>query len=149
GIGVALGEEISGRREMYITQVFTRVPPKLDPAVASETLRQKVAAANRVVSRSTTLQEIAQQFAEALAAGRSREDAYQLVRRRLDGVGKLYQRFGTVITATGNLDVLDGAALVGDSVVDEVAVGVAQGVHPDIGEGAFWIVLLLANRRVP
>ena len=32
GIGVVLGDEISGRRELFLTQVFIRIPPKIDPA---------------------------------------------------------------------------------------------------------------------
>ncbi len=34
GIGVVLGAEVGGRRELFVTEMFTRVPPPLDPAAA-------------------------------------------------------------------------------------------------------------------
>jgi uncharacterized protein YkwD len=146
GIGVALGEEISGRREIFITQVFTRVPPKLDPAKAFETVRQKLQAARSMVA-AARLQLPAQQFASALASGLSRDAAYDSIRGQLTGLGRHYQRVGSVITATADLDSFDGASVVAESAGDEVGIGIAQGPHPDYGERAIWIVILLALRR--
>ena len=54
---------------------------------------------------------------------------------------------GSVITATADLDSFDGVGVVAESVADEVGIGIAQGPHPDFGDSAIWIVILLANRR--
>src|SRR5205814_113790 len=90
GIGVAFGEEISGRREIFITQVFTRVPPKIDPAKAVESVRQKLAAVQRPLVPAIQLRGPAQEFADALASGRSREQAYSAVRTQLESLGRRY-----------------------------------------------------------
>jgi len=35
---------------------------------------------------------------------------------------------------------------VGQYHPDDIGVGIAQGTHPEIGEGAVWIVILMAER---
>jgi uncharacterized protein YkwD len=146
GIGVVFGDEVSGRREIFITQVFTRVPPKIDVARTTETVRQRIAAA-RPVANSARLSAIAQQLADALASGKTRDQAYPLVKKQVDGLGAVYSRVGSVITAASELDSIDGRGLIGDAKPDDVGIGIAQGMHPDIGDNAIWIVLLLAEKR--
>lgn len=146
GIGVVFGEEISGRREIFITQVFTRIPPKIDPGRATEQIVQKVNTVKKV-GHAPKLAAIAQQLADQLAAGKTREQAYPAVRRQVDALGGTYLRVSSVITAASDVDSLDGPSLLGDLKPDDIGVGIAQGNHPEIGEGAVWIVLLLANRR--
>ena len=58
-----------------------------------------------------------------------------------------YSRVGSVITAVGDLDTVDGKNLLGDATPDDVGIGIAQGPHPEIGDGAMWIVVLLAQKR--
>ena len=147
GLGVRFGDEVSGRREMFVTQVFMRVPPRIDPAKAVETVHRKLAAAHQTLVVTTELGGLAQQLADQLAAGKSREQAYEVIRSKVDRLGRVYQRVGSVITATADLDTLDGAALLGDAVARDVGIGVAQGPHPDIGDQAIWVIVLLADRR--
>jgi uncharacterized protein YkwD len=147
GIGVLFGEEVSGRREMFITQVFTRVPPKIDRAKVVDTVRQKLVAVRSTLLQTPILGGLAQQLADGLAAGESRDQAYLAIKHPIDGFGRSYQRVGTVITATADLDTVDGGGLLGDSTADDIGIGIAQGPHPEIGENAIWIVLLLATRR--
>jgi len=104
GIGVMFGEEVSGRREMFITQVFTRVPPKIDPARAIETVRQKLVAVRATLMHTPMLAGLAQKFADRIADGEPREQAYQAIRQPIDGLGRSYQRVASVITATSDLD---------------------------------------------
>jgi hypothetical protein len=52
-----------------------------------------------------------------------------------------------VIRAVADLDRIPGAGLPGRDPVDELGLGIAQGPHPEIGDNAIWIVVLLANRR--
>ncbi|MBL9018198.1 MAG: hypothetical protein JNL83_28685 [Myxococcales bacterium] len=148
GIGVVFGDEVSGRREIFITQVFTRVPPKIDPAQATAIVVQRISqGAGKPVGNAAKLAVIAQQLADALAAGKTREQAYALVNKQVAALGGSYARVGSVITAAADLETLDGKTLLGGSGVDEIGVGIAQGPHPEIGEGAMWIVVLLGQKR--
>ena len=146
GMGAVFGEEVSGRREIFITQVFTRVPPKVDPAKAAELVFQRISSV-RPTGNSARLAAIAQRLADALASGKTRDQAYPLVKRDVDGLGSVYGRVGSVITAAADLDSVDGTSLVGDQKVDDVGIGIAQGPHPEIGDGAVWIVVLLGQKR--
>jgi len=148
GIGVVFGDEGLGRREIFVTQVFTRVPPKVDTSQAGATVQQRILAASpKAFGTNPKLATIAQQLADALATGKTREQAYPLVKRQVDNLGNVYARVGSVITAAADLDTLDGRSLLGDGIVDDIGVGVAQGPHPEIGEGAMWIVVLMAQKR--
>ncbi len=146
GIGVVFGDEVSGRREIFITQVFTRVPPKIDPAKVTEQIRAKLIAV-KPMGTNVRLVAIAQQLADQLAAGKTREQAYPTVRKQVDALGNVYSKVGSVITAAAEIDSLDGGAILGDARPDEIGIAVAQGPHPEIGEKAIWIVVLLAHKR--
>jgi hypothetical protein len=145
GIGVVLGEEVSGRREMFVTQVFTRVPPKVEPARVAELVRQRIHAV-RPISVNASLASVAQGLADGLAAGKSRDSLWPGARKRLDAMGSVYGRVGSVITAVADVDTIDGKELVGEYKPDDIGVGIAQGPHPEIGDGAVWIVVLMAER---
>jgi uncharacterized protein YkwD len=145
GIGVIFGEEVSGRREMFVTQVFIRIPPKVEGAQAAEVVRQRINAVRPIVVNAK-LQSIAQELAEGLAAGKSRDSLWPNARKKLDAGNTLYARVGSVVSAVAELEAIDGASLVGDYKPDDIGVGIAQGNHPDIGEGAIWIVVLMAER---
>ena len=80
GISVVLGDDVSGRRELFLTQVFIRIPPKIDPARATELVHQRIAAA-RNVAVNAQLSSIAQQVAEGLAAGKSRDSLWPAARK--------------------------------------------------------------------
>lgn len=146
GIGVVFGDQVSGRRELFITQTFMRVPPRLDVASALDVVRERLVAA-RPVGVNAKLQAIAQAMADDLARGKTRDEAYPAVRRQVDALGPIYKRVGSVVTAVGELEAVDGATLIGETRPDDVGIGLAQGAHPDIGDNAIWIVVLLAERR--
>ena len=148
GIGVILGEEVAGRREMFLTQVFIRIPPKVEPAQAADLVRQRIDAVRPVVVNAK-LQQVAQELAEGLAAGKTRDALWPGARKKLDGMNQsttAYARIGSVVSAVAELDAIDGKSLLGDYKADDIGVGIAQGNHPDIGEGAIWVVVLMAER---
>lgn len=147
GIGIIYGDEVSGRREIFITQVFTRVPPKLDPATAAEAIRKRIYAV-RPIGGDLQLAGIAQDLAAGLARGLTREAAYAPLKARVDALGRRYARVGSVITTTASVDVVDGASLLGDATPDDIGVGIAQGSHAEIGDGAIYVVVLL-GKRIP
>jgi hypothetical protein len=148
GVGVVLGDDVSGRREMFVTQVFIRIPPKVEPAKAAELVRDRIATVRPVVV-TAGLSGVAQMLADGLAAGKSRDEMWPRARKQLDAVSGPYQRVGSVITAVAELDTVDGKELVGDYRPDDIGIGIAQGNHPEIGENAVWIVVLLAERGPP
>jgi uncharacterized protein YkwD len=145
GIGVALGDDVGGKRELFVTQVFIRIPPKVDAARAAQIVEQQLDTV-RAVKRNPKLTATAQQLADGLAAGKSRDSLWPAASHQLDALGNQYARVGSVITAVSELDSLDGKQLVGDYKPDDVGIGIAQGTHPEIGEGAIWIVILMAEK---
>lgn len=145
GIGVVLGEEVSGHREMFLTQVFIRIPPKVEVKDAADIVRERIDRVRPVVVNAK-LQGVAQELAEGLAAGKSRDSLWPGARKKLDQGNTTWARVGSVVTAVADLDTLDGKQLVGDYKPDDIGVGIAQGNHPEIGERAIWIVILMAER---
>lgn len=145
-LGAVLGENHSGRQEMYITEVFTYARPTLDPGKAIEQVRERVAAV-RPVGNNPELDAIAQEFADGLAHGKSNDDAYAAIKHRVAALGKQYARIVRVITTAIELDTVKGAAILGDSTPDDVGIGVVQGPHPKLGDNAIFVVALLATRR--
>ena len=149
GIGVVLGEELEGgRRELFVTQVFTRIPPKVDPKLVIATVQQRIiSTVHKPLGTNPKLAASAQRLADELAGGKTQAQAYPLVAKQIEALGNVYARVGSVITAAGDLDTIDGKSLLGDGIVDDIGIGVAQGPHPEIGEGAVWIVVLMAQKR--
>jgi uncharacterized protein YkwD len=146
GIGVVLGDEVSGRREMFVTQVFTRVPPKVDAAKTAQIVVDRINAA-RPVRSNPGLAAVAQDLATGLAAGKTRESLWPGAKKKLDSIGGNFARLGSVVTASADVSEIDGKELLGDYKADEIGVGIAQGPHPQIGDGAIWIVVLLAEKK--
>ena len=148
GIGVAFGDEVAGRREMLLTQVFIRIPPKVDPAAAVALVHRRLSAAHPV-GIDPTLQKVAQQLATGLAAGKTRDEMWPSASKTLDALGAKYARVGSVVTAVADLSSVDGKELLGAYQPVDVGIGIAQGTHPEIGENAIWIVVLMAEPRQP
>ena len=146
GVGVVLGDIVSGRREVFVTEVFIRVPPHIDAARAAEQVRTKLNTV-RPMAADPQLEAAAQGLAERLAAGVPRDRAWAEARKPLSALAERYARVGSVITTVGDLDSIEGDALLGGSKSSTVGIGIAQGDHPQLGPGAVWIVLLLGDRR--
>ena len=134
---------------MFVTQVFTRVPPKIDRAKAVALVRQKIVAVRSTLLHTPMLAQLAQQIADGLAVGESLDHATPTRKLSSDSPARSYQHIGSVSTATANLDALDGADLLGDLAAEDFGVGIAQGAHPEIGENAIWVVLVLATQHIP
>lgn len=146
GIGVVLGAEVGGRRELFVTEMFTRVPPPLDPVAAHARVATLLGAGDGP-EVDPALDAIAGEFAAALARGVPRADAKRVVARRLDEVSARYRQAASVVTAVTDLDALVARELLGDMAADKVGIGLAQGPHPELGDGAYWVVLVLARTR--
>lgn len=146
GVGITFGEEVSGRREIFITQVFTRMPPKLDAATAAELIRKRIGAVHAAES-DPTLAGIAQELAEGVAKGLSRDQVYASLKPRVDALARRYARVGSVITTALDVGTVDAASILGNARPDDIGIGIGQGNHAELGEGAVYIVVLLATRH--
>jgi len=122
------------------------VPPKLDPPAAIELIRKRIAAVH-AAGEDPALTGIAQDLASAMAKGQSREQAYAPLRSRVDALARRYARVASVITTIADVDTLDGASILGGARPEEIGIGVGQGAHPELGEGAIYVVVLLGTRR--
>ena len=146
GVGIVFGEEVAGRREMFVTQVFIRVTPKVDPAAVGDDLREGIADVKSLES-DTSLDLIAGELAAALARGEDRKTASARASKALEKLAKKFAKVGSVITTVADLDALDPKSLVGDVNATHMGIGIAQGTHDELGEGAVYVVLLLAIGR--
>lgn len=145
-IGAALGDEIAGRRELFMTTVATQPRTKIDPAQAAEQARQCLAAV-RPLRDSPALDTLAQALAAESASGSAPDPSDDARKRRIHALRGQYARVTTVSTVVIALDTLDCASLLGDAHPDDIGVGIAQGPHAKLGDDAIFIALLLATRR--
>jgi uncharacterized protein YkwD len=146
GIGIVFGEEVAGRREMFVTQVFTRVSPTVDPDDVAADLRIALGKV-RTLGDDTALDRVAVQYARDLAAGVASKEASARASKSLEGMSQRYRRIGSVVTTVSDLEALDAASLIEGAVATHVGIGIAQGSHEELGEGAIYVVLLVAVER--
>ncbi len=146
GVGIVFGEEIAGRRAMFVTQVFIRITPEIDPEVVREDLRAQIDDV-RSFRSDDALDKVAEDLAVELAAGTDAKQASARASRSLEAMTQKFRRVGSVITTVADLDALDVSTLFSESSSTHLGIGVAQGTHEDLGEGAIWIVLLLGVSR--
>src|SRR5262249_12965338 len=89
GIGVAVGHTIGGEPELYVTELFLRVIPKLAPEEGAREVAAAIAAARAKagvapVVEDPALSQIATSYAAALAAGKDRDAADAAADRALN-----------------------------------------------------------------
>lgn len=145
GIGVALGELVSGRPEMFVSQVITRINPKIDPSAVAAALHARITAV-RPLPRVVALDQVAQLVVEDLASGKSRETAWSRSAAEVKALSKQYVRVASTVTAFTDIASADVDALLHEGG-DELGIGIAQGPHPQLGDGATWVVLLAGDRK--
>jgi uncharacterized protein YkwD len=146
GIGIVFGDEVAGRREMFVTQVFTRVPPKIEHRAVVKVVQEKIDVA-RDITHDTSLGELAQRYADDIAGGKSTEEASKRSKRRMKDFAPQYSRVTTVVSTVADVDAFNPDTVLTDRKTTHYGVGVAQGQHDVIGEGAIYIVLMVARER--
>jgi uncharacterized protein YkwD len=146
GVGIVFGEAVAGRGEMFVTQVFIRVTPKIDPVAVTEQVRTAITNV-KALGADKTLDTVARELADALARGEDRKAASARASKSLEKLGGKYAKVGSVITTVADLDALDAKNQVGDTIATHVGIGIAQGTHEELGEGAIFVVLLLGVAR--
>ena len=143
-IGVVLGEDVAGRREIFVTQLFIRRTARIDPRAVGDQVRARVKASG--LSEDPRLSEVAQALADGIAAGSSPNDASVVANRRLSGMNLPYARVTTLVTTVADLAAFKPKDSLRDASIRVFGAGVAQGDHEVMGEGAIHIVLLLAHK---
>ncbi len=144
GVGIVLGKEVSDRREMFITQVFIRIPPVIDRDQFSKQLANKLRAV-RPLTKDAKLEKIARDFADRVAAGQSPKNVANRASTALQKMGLNYNAVSTLATAVADLAGFDAASALADKTISYFGIGVSQGDHPDIGPQAIYIVILFGH----
>jgi uncharacterized protein YkwD len=151
GVGVVLGREVNGKRELYVTQLFFRVPPRIPLAQAHQQAVGALVAARKAAGvaelrADVDLEDIAQDLARDLARGDNKDAAARRADQRTEKLASRYSSIITVVVVVG-----DPTTFTDDSVLDGRArhygLGLAQGNHPELGQDAFYVVVLLARPR--
>jgi uncharacterized protein YkwD len=150
GIGVVSQADAEGRPIVYVTAVLIREPPPVDVAKVRDQLREAVAqkrkdARTNAVTPDATLDEVAQQFAVALAAAGGtlpKEKSSELT-------APLNKSFKTVVMISGaKPEPLDFAEEPQATAPGKaLGVGVAQGRHAVLGRNAVYVVLMVGTAR--
>jgi uncharacterized protein YkwD len=145
-MAVMLGGEVAGRRELFVTQLFIRLPAPIDRRQVRDDVTQVIKKRRRQLDEDRELSLIAQELAESVASGATPTDASQGAGKRLAVMRLPYSKVTTQIST-----VADVTSFVPDSSLDDrslaaFGLGVAQGDHDVIGESAIHIVLLFGHQ---
>ncbi len=146
GIGIEVGAEVGGRRELFVTQMFRRVPPPMDAPATVAAIRTRLHGAGRF-GDDAELDRIAADFARQLAAGADPSIVSRQASAALGRVSSRYSRVASMVTAVSEVSALDAAAILAGTTFTHVGIGVGQGDHPELGPGALHVVVLLAQAR--
>ncbi len=146
GIGIVFGDEVARRRELFVTQVFTRVTPKLSPEDAGREIRAALDA-RAGLSRDPKLSTLAQEYANALAAGEPAAEISKRMAPKLDQLSPRYSKVSTSVVALADIAAFDADEAVGEPSITHYGIGVISGAHEQLGEHTLFVVLLLGVAR--
>jgi uncharacterized protein YkwD len=155
GVGVAIGHTtLAGRTEVYVTQLFFQ---KLGPVNFSQArvgfarLASEARAAQKLppLAEDWQLRSIAEELAATLAKQGvgARQTAAAEASRKVDSMGVRYSSVTTLVQVGTNIGDFKNEEALLDPTAGSYGLGVAQGNDPHIGDGALFMVLLLARPR--
>ena len=145
GISVVLGDDVAGRRELFVTQLFIRRTARIDRAAVHTDVRAAIARA-RPIAEDAQLSKVAQDLANGVAGGQTTAEAARLANQKLSGLRLNYSKVTTLVTTVADLAAFKPSESLGDRSITSYGVGISQGDHPVMGEDAIHIVLLLGHR---
>lgn len=145
GIGITLGEEVSGRRELLVTQVFIRVATPINVKETHRVASAKIQSTKKMRA-DAKLAAVARDFASNLAAGLSTSEASAIANKGLDQTANSFTRVSTLVTTVADINAFDPRGALGGPKVSHYGLGVAQGNHVEMGEGAIFVVVLLGQK---
>ncbi len=152
GVGVAVVPATQNQKQsMIVNEVFVKETPPLDIGAVREKLRaaveQKRADARAgQLKDDPNLDQIAQQYAEALAA-----NAGQVPQDQLDAItGSLTKAYQGALNLIAGAEADPMVFAEQPKIIAEgkaLGVGVAQGFHPVLGKNAPYVVILIATPK--
>ncbi len=150
GVGVVQAKDAQGQPVVYVTELLVKELPPIDVAKVRQQLRDEIDRKRRdaridPVKPDPTLDEIAEKFAQALAAAGgtlSKEQASELT-------APLNKSFKSVTMLSGaKQDPMDFAEEPQTTVPGKLlGVGVAQGRHPVLGRNAVYVTIMVGTPR--
>jgi uncharacterized protein YkwD len=150
GVGAVPATDAQGQPLVYVTEIFIRELPPVDLAKARQALRDAVAqkrkdARTNAVASDPRLDEIAQTYAEAVAA----TGGALPKEKHAELTAPLNKDFKTVTMISGaKQEALDFAEESQATAPGKaLGVGVAQGKHPVLGRNATYVVLMVGTPR--
>ncbi len=97
----------------------------------------------------TALEIVARKFAAELATGAKADDVWPAMQSQLSEVDRKYVRFRYSVTKLSTLDALPRDRMVekllNGQTADDIGVAVRQAPHPEIGNGAIWVVVVYGD----
>lgn len=140
GIGV-----VEANGVVFASEVFVHVGPTIDPGLVAKQLSDALS-----VTRDRTidleLAAIAKEFAEGLASGTPEDEVWSAMRSQIAAVERRYVKLRYTVTAVADVAALDPPQLLAGFPADTIGVGVGQGTHPQLGDGAIWVVVVIGER---
>lgn len=151
GVGVALRTGPDGQPAAYLVELFTQVLAPLDPVKVRTDVRAGLAqrraeAKASPVTSDPFLEEVAQRYAEALAAAGG-ELSSARSEELTQPVARKYKEINLVPGAKADPMVFAAEpSLLGKSGKG-LGVGAARGAHPVLGKNAVFVVVITATKR--
>jgi uncharacterized protein YkwD len=149
GVGVALGREVGGQRELYVTQIFFREPPKLDlpSALALATRSISEARAHAQIPAAVPDRELSR-LAQSLATRMGRGEPWEALEaeadRALDKLARRFRGIQTIVLILGDPAEV-GQGRVRDARMTHLGIGIARGDDPTLGKGMYFVVIFLGR----
>jgi uncharacterized protein YkwD len=148
GVGLAPYTDAEGHATVFMTQLFTKQLPAVDVATVRQELRARIAKARAAAGASAlssdpTFEEQAQRYATELAAAKGNLPPERDERL----VSSLSKGYVVKMLVGPSAQPLEFASEKKATTAGHVlGVGVAQGVHAQLGKNAFYVVVLIAER---
>lgn len=155
GIGAARGPDVGGKPTIIVTEIFVTQLPPPDPEDIQSKLYEAIAkkrqdAGKPPLGKDTTLQDIAQKYAEAAV-----EAGGQVPKEKENAImSPLYKASMTVNVLGGfvpnqetALAVANQPSVLGDAKL--VGAGVSVGRSPQFGKNSPFVMVLLGTRHAP
>ena len=151
GVGVAPGgNDPNGRPTVFLTELFIKELPPINTQEVREKLREGIARRRKdarapAISPDPVLEEVAQKYAEALAAAKGNPPKDQL-EAIIAPLRKPFRAVNIIAGAKNDpMEFAEEPGIVGTAKV--YGLGVAEGAHPVIGKHAAYIAVLIGSRK--
>ncbi len=145
GLGVVLGGDVAGMRELFVTQLFIRTPARIDHRQTRDQVADIVKRA-RPLDEDRELSMVAQGVAEGVAGGLTPAQASAEATERLATMRLPYRKVTTQVSTVADLSAFKPSASLSQRSLVAFGVGVAQGDHEVMGESAIHVVLVFGHR---